>query len=129
MDTQGADDEVTVTLVQPTTAGTSEVPIPESGEQPVVGLYGTLYIEADGDYRYVRSGVEIPDGETDVFLYTIEDIDGSTSSANLTISFPPGIGDPEPGFVDEDDLPVIGNNDEVIPRFRCAIETKNFNRC
>jgi hypothetical protein len=55
-----------------------------NGEFVVKGAYGTLTIEADGSYTYVRNA-GAPDGVDDVFNYTLADKDGHQSSTTLTI--------------------------------------------
>jgi hypothetical protein len=55
-----------------------------NGEFVVKGAYGTLTIEADGSYTYVRSA-GAPDGVDDVFSYTLADHNGQQSSTTLTI--------------------------------------------
>jgi VCBS repeat-containing protein len=51
----------------------------------VQGQYGTLTINAQGGYTYVRTP-GTPGGVNDVFTYQITDGDGDTSTATLTIS-------------------------------------------
>ena len=51
----------------------------------VQGQYGTLTINAQGSYTYVRNP-GVPGGVNDVFTYRITDGDGDTSTATLTIS-------------------------------------------
>ncbi|QCB53349.1 tandem-95 repeat protein [Sphingopyxis sp. PAMC25046] len=51
----------------------------------VQGQYGTLTINADGSYSYVRNP-GTPGGVNDVFTYRITDSDGDTSTATLTIA-------------------------------------------
>ncbi len=52
--------------------------------QTVAGTYGTLTLNADGSYTYVRNP-GTPGGVSDVFNYTMQDADGDTSTATLTI--------------------------------------------
>ena len=47
------------------------------------GQYGTLNIEADGDYIYTRTA---PTAGTDVFTYRLTDGDGDTSTATLAVT-------------------------------------------
>jgi len=80
----------------------------------VQGQYGTLTINADGSYSYVRNP-GTPGGVNDVFTYRITDGDGDTSTATLTIAigdsptvitFVPGDGEGDAGtVVREADLP------------------------
>ncbi|WP_340589135.1 beta strand repeat-containing protein, partial [Erythrobacter alti] len=53
------------------------------------GEYGTLTLDADGTYSYVRD-VNTPGGVEETFNYSIVDQDGSTSSAVLTIEIADG---------------------------------------
>ena len=55
------------------------------------GTYGTLTLQADGSYSYVRDAGS-PGGVNDVFTYTIKDGDGDLSHTTLTIA----IGDATP---------------------------------
>ncbi|MGQ0517227.1 Ig-like domain-containing protein, partial [Bacillus sp. D-CC] len=51
----------------------------------IKGLYGTLYINKDGVYRYVLNGSVDSNGQVDDFTYTLSD--GTQSdTAVLTIS-------------------------------------------
>ncbi|TNE46753.1 MAG: tandem-95 repeat protein, partial [Sphingomonadales bacterium] len=50
----------------------------------LAGEYGSLTLNADGSYTYVRD-VNTPGGVEESFDYTIIDQDGSTSTATLTI--------------------------------------------
>jgi large repetitive protein len=49
------------------------------------GQYGTLTINADGSYSYVRTGTG-PINATDVFTYTLTDGDSDSDTATLTIT-------------------------------------------
>ncbi|MGQ7829465.1 DUF5801 repeats-in-toxin domain-containing protein [Altererythrobacter sp. Z27] len=51
----------------------------------VVGQYGTLTINPDGTYTYVRA-YNTPGGVSESFTYTIIDQDGSTDTATLVIN-------------------------------------------
>lgn len=57
----------------------------------VVGKYGTLTMDADGNYSYDVDESKLPgipeDGK-DVFTYTLKDGDGDTDTATLTIDLP-----------------------------------------
>ncbi|WP_447932829.1 beta strand repeat-containing protein [Sphingopyxis fribergensis] len=73
----------------------------------VQGQYGTLTINAQGGYTYVRNP-GTPGGVNDVFSYQITDGDGDTSTATLTIgiadaptviTFVPGDGEGDGGTV------------------------------
>ena len=48
----------------------------------IAGSFGTLTLLANGDYKYTRT----VGGGSDTFLYTLRDLDGSTSTARLVIN-------------------------------------------
>ncbi|OWQ92884.1 beta strand repeat-containing protein [Sphingopyxis witflariensis] len=79
-DTPGADG-ASLTGIRAGTTGT-EFAAPGGVVQ---GQYGTLTIDAQGNYSYVRN-VNTPGGVSDVFTYRLTDGDGDTSTATLTIS-------------------------------------------
>ncbi|BFM47949.1 Ig-like domain-containing protein [Marinomonas sp. THO17] len=56
--------------------------------QSVEGEYGRLTLNADGSYEYLvtASVSNIPSGATETFTYMIQDQDGSTASATLSIN-------------------------------------------
>ena len=64
-----------------------------------VGAHGTLTLNADGSYSYVRSGTGAINA-TDVFTYTVTDGDGDTATATLTITL-------------QDAVPITGANANV----------------
>jgi len=78
-DTQGADGATLTGIVAGT--GTAFV----APGTAIAGQYGTLTINADGSYSYVRAP-DTPGGVNDVFTYRLADGDGDTSTATLTIS-------------------------------------------
>jgi large repetitive protein len=52
----------------------------------ITGLYGVLTISEDGSYSYVSNpNMTLPAGAQDVFVYTLRDGDGDTSTTSLTI--------------------------------------------
>jgi VCBS repeat-containing protein len=60
-------------------------------EATISGTYGTLYLKADGTYRYVLNNADtdtqaLDDGQaaTDVFNYTISDGSGGTQTSTIT---------------------------------------------
>jgi VCBS repeat-containing protein len=64
-----------------------------SGTTTIAGLYGTLYIESDGSYRYeinneadIVDQLNVLDHPTDSFTYTVSDGMGGTDTATLEIS-------------------------------------------
>nr|WP_298897279.1 DUF5801 repeats-in-toxin domain-containing protein [uncultured Altererythrobacter sp.] len=76
-DTQGADGAVVSSFEGNGNAG--------APGDTIQGVYGTLTLNEDGTYTYVRDA-GTPGGVTDTFEYTITDGDGDTSSANLVIT-------------------------------------------
>ncbi len=104
-DTEGADG-ASLTGVTAGTGTTFSAP-----GTAISGQYGTLTLNADGSYSYVRNP-NTPGGVSDVFTYRLVDGDGDTSTATLTIAigdspntidFVPGPGDNT--TVDESQLP------------------------
>ena len=55
---------------------------------PLTGTYGTITIDAAGNYVYTTTAASVPNGASDVFTYTLTDGDGDTSTATLTINYP-----------------------------------------
>ena len=59
----------------------------ETTETAVKGLYGTLYVNQDGSYRYeLDSDFKGPFGKTEHFTYTVKSPAGDTASAKLDIT-------------------------------------------
>ena len=53
----------------------------------IAGTYGTLILQADGSYTYQSTpGAVPPGGATDVFVYSVRDVDGDLSTTTLTIN-------------------------------------------
>jgi VCBS repeat-containing protein len=105
-DTQGADGAA-VSGIASVNNGASDVTADGSGNFQVVGQYGTLTLNLDGTYSYVRAA-GTPGGVNDSFTYTLRDGDGDISTATLVIS----IGDAAPVVganllvqIDDDALP------------------------
>ena len=61
-----------------------------AGSNSVVGIYGTLTLEADGSYTYAAnediSTLDTGETVTDVFTYTLTDSDGDTADDTATIT-------------------------------------------
>lgn len=55
------------------------------GSTLIQGQYGTLQIEADGDYRYT-SNADAPATATETFVYTVTQPDGDFDTATLTLN-------------------------------------------
>jgi T1SS-143 domain-containing protein len=85
-DRQGAD---TAKVTKVTTAGGADVVVPETGTVKVVGVHGTLTIQADGTYTYQRAD-NVKSGSVDEFTYTLTDADGDTDTAKLTVTVQDG---------------------------------------
>ena len=83
-DTPGAD----AVFIQGVRAQGNDLSGPASGGVGSVidGLYGQLTVAGDGSYSYISKANVIPQaGATDVFVYTLRDGDGDTSTTTLTI--------------------------------------------
>ncbi|HWT99666.1 MAG TPA: DUF5801 repeats-in-toxin domain-containing protein, partial [Terriglobales bacterium] len=83
--------------------GAVPIPVGVSGNSgtTVIGLYGTLTINADGSYTYNRYPTT-PGGVDDVFHYTLKDGDGDTSTTTLTIHIgdgTPNVTEPSPNVL------------------------------
>ena len=92
-DTVGADD---AQLTAVSGAGGSDSTFDSDGNLVVEGQYGTLTIDAAGNYTYVLYE-DAPGGSVDEFVYTLVDGDGDTVTATLTIANP-------------DSQPTVGSN-------------------
>lgn len=55
----------------------------------ITGQYGTLTLDADGSYTYTPANSSLVSSVGDVFVYTIEDADGSRATTTLTITVQP----------------------------------------
>ncbi|MEW6486090.1 MAG: BapA/Bap/LapF family large adhesin, partial [Pseudomonadota bacterium] len=66
----------------------NDTSVAASGYTTISGTYGTLSIDAAGDYTYkLNSGTDVADiGNSETFNYTLTGPNGNTSSATLTIS-------------------------------------------
>ncbi|SUI91498.1 retention module-containing protein [Shewanella morhuae] len=69
----------------------------------IIGLYGTLTLDANGNYHYqiTANANDLPSGAVETFTYTMRDADGDKSSATLTINVNP---------INSDGVPVAGAN-------------------
>ncbi|HYC95465.1 MAG TPA: Ig-like domain-containing protein, partial [Sphingomicrobium sp.] len=103
-DTVGADNA--------TVSGVSSNNVPANSDNNpaggfvVVGQYGTLTMQADGSYSYVRAD-GAPGNFQDVFTYTLTDGDGDSDTATLTIDISdaaPNLPDPAAVLLDDDAL-------------------------
>ncbi|WP_270672189.1 retention module-containing protein [Aeromonas sp. QDB17] len=88
-DTKGADGAVVSGVVSNQVPGGTVTD--EGGNFVLAGEHGSLTLNPDGSYSYVRH-TGTPGGVDDVFTYTLQDGDGDTSTATLTIH----IGDSTP---------------------------------
>jgi T1SS-143 domain-containing protein len=80
VDDEGADDAALMvwdgsSFIDPTVSGTT-----------IVGAYGSLTIESDGEYSYTPNADIANLGEQDVFTYQLVDADGDTDDAQLVIT-------------------------------------------
>ncbi len=94
-DVFGADGKDAAGGVVGVAAGTTAGGIDANVGTQIHGLYGTLTLQADGSYSYLRDAGS-QGGHNDVFTYTIKDGDGDLSHTTLTIS----IGDATPTIGD-----------------------------
>ncbi|MER9502735.1 VCBS domain-containing protein, partial [Mesorhizobium sp. M0587] len=87
-DTKGADG-ASVSHIQSNNVGGAGMDI--SGSTQIAGQYGTLTIDASGQYSYVaNSNISNASPVTDTFTYTLKDGDGDTSPTTLTITIGDG---------------------------------------
>ena len=68
-----------------TGAGGSDNSFDANGNLEVAGQYGTLTIDAQGNYTYVRNAGSA-EGVSDTFTYTLADNAGATDDAKLVIA-------------------------------------------
>ncbi|CUI72965.1 VCBS domain-containing protein [Achromobacter kerstersii] len=80
------------TISQIRLSGGADQDLTGPGDVQVIGQYGTLFIRADGTYRYEINSlspalIALNPGETatENFIYTLQDAQGGKSSANLSI--------------------------------------------
>ncbi|WP_218240648.1 Ig-like domain-containing protein [Comamonas fluminis] len=99
-DTLGADRDTLVTSAKGPNDSAPVSVDPDTGKITVTGQYGTLTLDAKGDYTYTRFN-DSPLNATEVFDYTITDIDGDSSPATITIT----IADNTPSVTDKDGNP------------------------
>ncbi|MFC7535885.1 beta strand repeat-containing protein [Sphingomonas sp. GCM10030256] len=76
---------IRVTGIASVNQGTADTS-PTSGNYVLPGQYGTLTLGQNGSYTYVAMANAVTGNQQDVFRYTIEDADGDTSTATLTIN-------------------------------------------
>ena len=83
-----------------------------AGGFTVVGAYGTLQMDADGNYTYTRDPAS-PGAVNESFTYTYVDGDGDPVSAVLTITIDdsvPSLPDPDVAHLDDDVVPGLNGN-------------------
>ena len=82
-------DDGTYRLVHLSQAFTGSVPtdvvFTTSTEGTITGLYGTLKLQANGNYTYTANG-GVASGSVDVFTYEIADAGGATATTTLSIT-------------------------------------------
>ena len=99
-DSTGADAPISVVQIQGT--GGTDTTF-SSGVLSIAGDHGTLEIHANGDYTYTRT--DNVGGVSDTFTYTIQDADGDTTTATLTIGIEdsiPTLATPDVAHLDDD---------------------------
>lgn len=68
----------------------TNIELPTSGSAIVTGIYGTLTIDAAGQYRYQLDAARALNGPAnDVFTYQISDVAGATATGRLVVSIAP----------------------------------------
>ena len=103
-DTLGADGAASGgAVVSVALGGGTAVAVDPATGATIVGAFGTLTLNADGSYSYVRTG----GSGNDVFTYTIRDADGDLSTTTLTIAVANGV----PGDIS---IPVEGGADTTV---------------
>ncbi|MFN4142923.1 beta strand repeat-containing protein [Aestuariivirga sp.] len=115
-DSSGTDGAKITGIKSENVPANTDTSVDGSGNFVVDGQYGTLTINQDGSYSYVRS-LSSPGGVQDQFTYTLTDGDGDTTTATLTIS----IGNATPtgqnstGTVDDEGLRngILGGTDDA----------------
>ena len=86
-DSAGADGFAAAGPVVGVAAGSNTATALNSGVgTAIVGSHGTLTLGATGSYSY-EADTSVPAGQTDTFVYTVEDADGDTSTTTLTFTF------------------------------------------
>ncbi|RUZ04061.1 MULTISPECIES: VCBS domain-containing protein [unclassified Mesorhizobium] len=86
-DVPGADGYAASGAVVGVAAGNNTAnPVSGGVNQVIIGLYGTLTLQANGAYIYKATADKISANATDTFVYTIKDGDGDLSTTTLTIS-------------------------------------------
>jgi VCBS repeat-containing protein len=105
-DAKGADGGAITLIASNNVPANTDSTTDGSGNFQVAGQYGSLVINANGDYTYTRSG-NLGGGQSDVFTYTLTDGDGDTKTATLTITIADAV--PSAGTInatlDDDALP------------------------
>ena len=81
-------DGASITRIGSDNSGAFDAAPDDGGDFVVVGQFGILTINTNGDYSYLRSGIPggaNPEG-VDVFTYTLTDGDGDQVTTTLTIA-------------------------------------------
>ena len=116
----------TITVISAQVGESAPIEVGES--TPITGIYGTLTIAANGNWTYALNNADADTNAlaqgasaSDVFSYTIQDNNGATSTATLTIPItgtndaPVAVADTNTGAavveagVDAENAPVAGN--------------------
>jgi T1SS-143 domain-containing protein len=101
-------------VIQVTFGGT-DYAVPTGGNITIIATYGTLVVNANGDYTYTITDPDAPAG-SEVFSYVMTDAEGDTSAADLSINIEnrddqPVLAAPSIHTVDETDL---GTADVIV---------------
>ncbi|HEY0288899.1 MAG TPA: retention module-containing protein [Pseudomonas sp.] len=89
-DQAGADGAGPSGLIVGVKAGNdTSTPVTSGLNTVIVGVYGELVVDAEGNAVYSANPGVVPDGAQDVFTYTIRDADGDTSTTTVTVNVVP----------------------------------------
>jgi len=104
-DQPGADTFGSVTTIHSNGSGLTDTTF-TAGVLSIHGSFGTLEMDANGNYTYTRDGGS-PGNVSESFTYTYVDKDGDPATATLTINIndsAPTLPDPAPVLLDDDAL-------------------------
>ena len=126
-DSQPGADGGKITHIQSNNPGGSGLTAVDADGVIINGQFGTLNIEADGDYTYTRTSVL---GGTDTFTYTLTDGDGDPITATLAVDLdpqtpPPGQGEGFSAAIEEDQLNPASIGGPRFPILATGIEDED----
>ncbi|MGX0975789.1 VCBS repeat-containing protein [Roseovarius sp. MBR-51] len=129
--TDADDGEAAALVVSEIAFGETSVEVGVEGETEIAGTYGTLFVSADGSYRYVLDDTldatqALNDGEgvTEVFDYTIANNGGGAgneASASLTVNITGANDAPVISFVEGQEVGTV--EEEGVDGQNAAINT------